>query len=137
MILAEINFTAVAFLTVLYYALGALWYSPLLFADPWMRSLGITQSDIEDLQLPIWINYLVTFAFSLLTILAFALIFAAVQVDSLAAACGWSLLLFVGFNLHRAVKSLLWETAPLKLVAIDYGYDLVAYLIIGVILVVW
>ena len=30
----------------LWFILGALWYSPLLFAKPWMRALGKTQEEL-------------------------------------------------------------------------------------------
>ncbi|MFP4378722.1 MAG: DUF1761 family protein, partial [Spirochaetales bacterium] len=44
---------------------GALWYSPLLFAGPWMRSLGLRDGDIEASGVPAAPGYLASTLYSL------------------------------------------------------------------------
>lgn len=39
-VLGEVNWLAVIVGGIIYFALGALWYSPMLFARPWQRSIG-------------------------------------------------------------------------------------------------
>lgn len=39
-LLGDLNWVAVVVAGIVYYALGALWYSPVAFAKPWMRSIG-------------------------------------------------------------------------------------------------
>ena len=38
--LGELNWLAVIVGALVYFALGALWYSPAIFGRPWMRSIG-------------------------------------------------------------------------------------------------
>ncbi|MBI2935798.1 MAG: DUF1761 domain-containing protein, partial [Chloroflexi bacterium] len=44
---SEINYLAVIVGVVLNMVAGALWYSPLLFARPWMKEVGMTEEDIR------------------------------------------------------------------------------------------
>jgi hypothetical protein len=39
-VLGELNWLAVLIGAAIYFVLGALWYSPMLFARPWQRSIG-------------------------------------------------------------------------------------------------
>jgi len=43
----EINYLAVFVAAIVYYAGGALWYSPALLGNPWMKAAGL---DAEKLQ---------------------------------------------------------------------------------------
>ncbi len=38
-VMSELNWLAVLVGAVIYFALGALWYSPMLFARPWQASM--------------------------------------------------------------------------------------------------
>lgn len=44
---STINWLAVAVATLASFALGALWYSPLLFSKIWQREVGMTDEDIK------------------------------------------------------------------------------------------
>jgi len=43
----NVNYWAVLVAGVVYFVLGGLWYSPLLFAKPWMAALGKTEEQIR------------------------------------------------------------------------------------------
>lgn len=43
----EVNYTAVLAAALLNMAIGALWYSPVLFAKEWMQFLGKTAEDVR------------------------------------------------------------------------------------------
>ena len=47
---ADVNYLAVGLAAVLSFALGMLWYSPLLFAKAWMAGQGYTEADLERMQ---------------------------------------------------------------------------------------
>ena len=70
--LSDVNFLAVGLATVLTFGLGALWYSPLLFAKAWMAGHGYTQADIEAMQASMGPNYAISFVcwFVMATMLA-------------------------------------------------------------------
>ena len=46
--LSDINYLAVAAAVVVNMAAGAAWYSPLLFARPWMAANGFTEEQIRE-----------------------------------------------------------------------------------------
>ncbi|MGB1088685.1 MAG: DUF1761 domain-containing protein [Alphaproteobacteria bacterium] len=48
MILDSINYWGVLAAVVVNMAVGALWYSKLLFGPAWMKSVGLTEDDIKD-----------------------------------------------------------------------------------------
>lgn len=39
-VLGDVNYLAALVAAVAYFAIGALWYSPMLFATPWLRATG-------------------------------------------------------------------------------------------------
>ena len=43
----EINFITVIGATIVAMGVGALWYSPMLFAKKWMEVIGVTNADYE------------------------------------------------------------------------------------------
>ena len=45
--IVDINYPAVVVATAVAMALGALWYSPLLFAERWMRAVGKTREQLQ------------------------------------------------------------------------------------------
>lgn len=45
--LSTLNIWALLVATLSAFLLGGLWYSPLLFANPWMKAAGISQEQIE------------------------------------------------------------------------------------------
>lgn len=42
----ELNYLAIVVATIAYMLLGALWYSPILFGNAWMKGLGKTKEEI-------------------------------------------------------------------------------------------
>lgn len=45
--IGDINFLAVLIAALSFFAIGALWYSPLLFANTWMREAGLKKEEVE------------------------------------------------------------------------------------------
>ena len=43
----DINYLAVLVVAAVAFGLGALWYSPVLFAKPWMAAIGKTAEEIK------------------------------------------------------------------------------------------
>jgi hypothetical protein len=41
------NILAIFLATVVGFAVAALWYSPILFVKPWMKSIGMTEKDMK------------------------------------------------------------------------------------------
>ncbi|HEX6208330.1 MAG TPA: DUF1761 domain-containing protein [Actinomycetota bacterium] len=44
-VLSEVNYLAAVIAALAYFAIGALWYSPMLFSKPWQRAIGLVPQE--------------------------------------------------------------------------------------------
>ena len=49
---ATLNIWAILLASLIGFAVGALWYSPLLFATVWMREAGLDEEKIKSANMP-------------------------------------------------------------------------------------
>jgi hypothetical protein len=129
----QIHYPAVLAAAALGFVIGGLWYSPLLFAKPWMQAAGITEEQTRQASMA------KVFGFSALATLVMALNLAAFIGPKASLGFG----LFAGFaaGLGWVAMSLgviyLFEQRPLKLWLINSGYQVVTYTVMGGVLGVW
>ena len=126
----EVNWLAVGVATVASFAVGALWYSPLLFAKIWQREAGLTDEQLKSA------NMAMTFGGAFVLMFLAALVFAMFlgpepglhfgALAGLAAGLFW-----VTTSLG---VSYLFERRSLKLWLINGGYNTVTFMVIGMIL---
>lgn len=134
----RINYPAVAASAVGYWVLGALWYSPLLFARPFIALKGYTPEQIAAMQTQ---GHAGEIGFALLTSLVLAYVlahfvkFTGAETASSGALTGFWL--WLGFVLTTNLSTVLFEARPLGLYLINNGYHLVAMLGMGALLAVW
>ena len=127
------NFFAIVTAALVTFAVGGLWYSPILFAKPWMRECGLTEEQAR--QAPMGR----IFGLSALA----ALVMAANLAAFLGAKATLPFGLFAGAatGIGWVAMSLgvtyLFEQRSLKLWLIDAGYQAVAYTLMGGILGAW
>lgn len=127
------NYLAVATAALVTFAIGGLWYSPILFAKAWMRECGMTDEQARQAPLAR------TFGLSALA--------AVVMAFNLAAFLGSKATLTFGLFAGAATgigwvaMSLgviyLFEQRSVKLWLINSGYQVVAYTAMGGILGAW
>lgn len=123
----EINWIAVLAASVAAFALGALWYSPVLFVKQWMQEIGISEADVADEPM------------AKIMISAFALIFIATTVFAmfLGPSPGFTFGLGAGFAAGlfwvAAMNGVhyLFERRSLRLWLINGGYNTAVFTIIG------
>lgn len=116
-------------------AIGAAWYSPLLFGRSWMRLAGIVPDSSRRPSLA----PLVAGSVVLWLIAAYVLGHVLAAMAALVAAQGaeggfW---MWLGFVVPFGMMKVLYERRPLRLFLIDAGYFLVALLAMGAILAAW
>ena len=127
------NFFAIVTAALVTFAVGGLWYSPILFAKPWMRECGLTEEQAR--QAPMGR----IFGLSALA----ALVMAANLAAFLGAKATLSFGLFAGAatGIGWVAMSLgvtyLFEQRSLKLWLIDAGYQVISYTLMGAILGTW
>lgn len=140
MILSELNYLAVAVCAVIYFGIGGMWYSPIMFAKPWMAGHGITMpsTDEEKAKMRKGMGMLMgtTFIMGFIGVMALAYMETAMFAKNwmTGAKCGIIASVFaclaMGLNYLYTRKSM-------KIYIIDVGYHLVSLVIVGIILSVW
>jgi hypothetical protein len=116
--------------------LGAIWYSPVLFAKPWMALLGITPDKTKKGN-----GMIVGMVSSLVLDIVLSLVLAHVVYWSGADSYGWGafigFLVWLGFFAAPNLPQGIYEGRPFKLFAINNAYWLVGLMIVGGMLAVW
>ena len=133
----ELNYAAIGVSGLVHFAIGGLWYSPLLFANQWVKALGFTQEEMEAGKSKMGRTMGVTLVVSLFSSWMLALLLAGSQAATLFDMIRVVLEVWGGFILGPHFLSFLYERKPLVSVAIGIGYHLVALLTVGLILVLW
>ena len=138
--LHHINLLAVLVAAVSTMIVGFLWYSPILFAKPWMREMGYDPEDkakIQQMQKSAGPAYAGSFVASLISAFVLALVFHWMRVGDLHAAVGASFHVWLGFVATVQFTDALFQKKSMKLFAINTGFQLVCYLAMGAILAAW
>jgi len=126
---ADVNYLAVLIGGVAAQPLGALWYSPALFARPWMRLRGYTEADIEGGDNA---GYVVAFLASLVVAYTLARLVDMVGADSVGDCVAVGAFVWAGFAATVQATQLAFSpNKSVQLFAIEGGYQLAAFVVIG------
>ena len=134
--LGSINYIAVVVAIVINMALGAAWYSPLLFAKPWMAANGLTEESISEAGSATK-GYVVAVIASIVIAFAIALFAQASGVDTAVEGLLLGLAAGLGFVATTLAASYIFESRPLKLYLINAGYPVVSFTLIGLLIGAW
>lgn len=129
---AEINWIAVLVASLVYFFVGTLWYSPLLFANSWMQLTGKTRDDLN--ANPFY--FIASFFLCLIGSTALACLF------QIAGVTGFVPGLLAGVMAGLAVASamavdFLHSGQSIQLYLITSGYHFVSFTLAGLILAIW
>jgi len=136
----SLNWLAVLVAAISTMAVGFLWYSPLLFAKPWMKEMGYDPTDkakTDEMKKTAGPAYAGSFAASLLTAFTLALILHGLRAEDLHFGLMASFHIWLGFVATVQFTGALFTKQSMKLFAINTGYQLVCYLVMGAILTLW
>jgi hypothetical protein len=118
-------------------ALGALWYSPLLFAEPWMKANGYTAESLEASKDSMGRTYALSFVAYLVMAAILSILLNWLHVDTLLDGLHVGALCWLGFAATIGLTANLFSEKPLMAWIIDAGYQLVYMLFMGALLGVW
>lgn len=137
-----INWLAILVAAIVIFALGGLWYSPILFAKRWIALQGRTEEQMRaqaaTANMPLL--YASAFVTALLVAWAMAMVFAHIANDMPMNAAHGALLgavLWLGFAASTSYATALFSGKPRQLWLIDSAYNLVSFVLAGIILAVW
>jgi hypothetical protein len=148
----DVNLLAVLVCGMVCMAVGFLWYSPALFAKPWVKEMGYDMNDaaaMAKMKKSAGPAYAASFVGSLLTAAVLAKILNALSRHgdptwhAVAVAQPWiygvkvALAIWLGFVATVQLTGVLFANQSGKLFAINTGYQAVCYAAMGAILAVW
>ncbi|MEP7162178.1 MAG: DUF1761 domain-containing protein [Candidatus Moraniibacteriota bacterium] len=132
----EVNWLAVLVGAVANMVLGWLWYSPTLFGKQWADLMGWPLEDKaawEARQRGMAKVYAITFGMALLVSYTVNGLLSALDVFTAGEAIQIAVFLWIGLVGATSLSSILFERRPVKLWAIDAGYILASFILIGLI----
>ncbi|HVF56980.1 MAG TPA: DUF1761 domain-containing protein [Pyrinomonadaceae bacterium] len=134
----RINYAAVVVAALGYWLLGALWYSPLLFANRFIALMRWTPEDVAAIRAA-GAGKQIALALVNSILIAYVLAHFVRYTGAETARDGMKtgLWLLVGFVLTTSLETVLFETRPLGIYLISNGYHLVGFLGMGALLSVW
>lgn len=142
----HLNVLAIFVSAIACMVLGFLWYSPLLFANPWMKAMGYDPKDkaaLEKLQKGAAKMYSLAFVASLISAGVLAKVLFAigygpdVPFNQTSYSIQIAAVIWFGFVMTVQLTNTLFGMKPMKLFMIDTGYQLVCYITMGAILGAW
>ena len=142
-----INYLAVLVAGIVIFALGGLWYSPVLFVKPWLALQNKTEEQMraEAASANMPLLYTSAFVTALITswVMAHLLGHFAAAVDpsvmQLNAAHGamFGFVCWLGFAAPTSYATAIFSGQPKQLWLINSSYNLVSFMLAGLILAVW
>ena len=131
----QVNYLAILVVGIISYLLGALWYSPPLFAKQWMNAIGKTEKDLKDGASAT--TYVITFVVWIISSYLLAVFVHYSGASSFGHGMLAGFLCWFGFYALLSLMMSLFEQKPKQLWLINASYVLVAQLISGGILAIW
>jgi hypothetical protein len=135
--LSNINFLALLIAAVASFALGAIWYSPLLFSKIWQKAVGLTEDDLKNTNMALIFGS--SFVLILLMNFGLAIILQGHASREITACSGalYGLLIGLFFVGTSIGINMLYQRKSFKLWAIDAGYQIAYLAMTGAILGAW
>jgi len=131
----DINYLAVLVAGIAYFILGAIWYSPALFGNAWMKAIGKTKEQAQADYSP-W-KLLFTLIMALVAAYGIARISSWIRADLLWSGLGVGLLIGVCFVLTTMGMNDLMESRPKKLFLMNIFYQIISFMVMGLIIGLW
>ena len=129
----SVNVWAVVVATVVYFAIGAVWY--MVLSKPWMAAVGMTRADVERGSNPAL--FLVTFLFEAVAVFTMAVLVGNVGATGIGGGAALGALVGIGIWFALMSVTFLYESRKPALFLIDGGYHVLALTAAGAILGVW
>jgi uncharacterized protein DUF1761 len=132
-----INYLAVLIATLVAYAVGAVWHSPVGFGSYWMRLMGLTKEGMHHMSLTPAQAMGIGFVVMLLQAFVLAHFVVLFGVASWQAAATLGFWLWLGFLAPTLANGWLWEGKSLKLFAFNAAYALISIEVMVLVLALW
>jgi Protein of unknown function (DUF1761) len=140
MVVMGVNLWAVLGSAVATMVIGFLWYSPMLFANPWMVAMGYDPADkakIGEMQKSAGPKYAISLLASILSAFILGKIIYHLAISTALYGMKVGFAVWLAFVMTVQLTDKLFTNRPAKLFLINTGYQLACYLAMGAILGKW
>ena len=140
MVFMCVNLWAVLSAAAATMVIGFLWYSPFLFAKPWMIAMGYDPADkdrIAAMQKTAGPKYGIAFLVGLLTAFMLGKIIFNLAISTALYGMKVGFAVWLAFVMTVQLTDMLFGNRPRNLFLINTGYQLACYLVMGAILGKW
>ncbi len=138
--MVEVNYVTVLVAALASFAVGMLWYSPVLFGKQWMALAGITDKNMEEGKKNMARNMVLALVTSfvmagvLYYVVSYTSAFYGDQYTMMGASLKAAVMMWVGFFATTQLGIVLWEGKPFKLYALNTSYSLVSLLVMALVI---
>ena len=137
----QINIWPIITATITAFMIGSVWYSPLLFSKEWIKLIGMTEHDMDQVKakgmVGMWKLYLSQLIITFVTFLILGFIIFNIGDQSAGDGVTLALLLWIGFALPIGISGILWKKQSIKLLLIEGGVLLINLVVGGAIIGSW
>ena len=130
----KINHAAVLLVVLLSQIIGAMWFSPFLFAERWVMLTGKTMSDFANASM---MPYVVSIISSIITTYAMAWLFKKLNVENFISGVFYAFIFWFAFLFVELETFNSFELRPYALTWINAGKSLITFVVSGFILGLW
>lgn len=134
MLSVDVNLAAVLISGVAAMVIGAIWYSPLLFAKRWIKLTGLKDMNPNE---GAAVGYVTAFIGALITAYVMAHFVSYAGAVTLIDGAATGLWAWLGFNAVSMLTTYTFSQRPRQLWVIDSGQYLATFVVMGAILAVW
>ena len=135
MIHSVVNYWAILVAGLAYMVLGAIWYSPVLFGNVWMKGIGKTKEQVNAQFSPM--KYVWALIGSLVAAYGIARLMSWTGGDSVRDGIMVGLLTSICLVLTAFTVSDIMENRPKNLTIVNVFYNIVGFVVIGIIIGAW
>ncbi|MEP6570793.1 MAG: DUF1761 domain-containing protein [Acidobacteriota bacterium] len=134
----KIKYPAVLVATLIHFFLGGLWFSPLLFGNRFIQTIGWSPAKVAEISSQSHTKELViAFITSAVLVYILAHFVQYIGAKGIAGGIQTGFWLWLGFVVTTQLATVIFEQRPLGLYLLNVGYQLVGCLICGALLAVW
>lgn len=135
--LASLHFGSILLGGLTYFILGSFWFSK-FFGKKWVAALKKQHLEIRSpSRQQMRIKIVTTFVLNVLMVLVQAIFLRALHAKTLTSAVGIGLLASIGWSATGMAIAYNWQSRPLALFLIDYGYHCTGMLLATFVLMLW
>lgn len=135
-LLGNLNWLHLLVAAIAYFAIGAIWYSPVLFSNAWAKAVGLKMDDPE-LKKTFPIAMIGSFLMMFITVVALGIIQQKIPAVGVSGALKVGLFFGLCFSSMAIGISYIYQRKPLVLYLIDCGYHVIGCIVSSIIIVLW